>query len=325
MVAVVAVTAQASASAAEAPEHGVNETTYHKLWSGDVDTTNASQLQSLLGTNASPTEILAAGTDIPFSSPPLAVEQWNSDDVETFPRTNGQTVIHPTGASFSQGSVIKDAFIEIFAVQPSTRARLSPGEATRYVAPTGQILAVADYRVEEPLDDTEGSIQTRWQILDHQINETRLFVDGQLTQRQGGSRHPTVAYSLGSYPGDAHTLEVAVNVTITLHREVRICRIYGNDSNCIDWWTMTDVLTNTVTARDSVDVTTYDLSISGYRTRYPNGDLGLVVYKNKPWLGYSVPGSEVNGVWRFYSARDSRWDRLVERTATDAIEIESSV
>ncbi|MEF8854980.1 MAG: exodeoxyribonuclease VII large subunit [Haloarculaceae archaeon] len=54
--------------------------------------------------------------------------------------------------------------------------------------------------------------------------------------------------------------------------------------------------------------------MSGYVARCSNGDLGLVVYKSDPWLGHSVPNGEVRGIWRFYSARDPRWDTLVRST-----------
>ena len=324
VVAVVALAADASAHPPERSGHGVNETTYHKLWSGDVDATNASHLQKLVESNASATEILAAGTDIPFSKPPQAVERWNSANIEAFPDTDNHTVVHPPGAHLSQGPVVKDAFVDIFASQPSTRTRLSVGNSTHYVASSGELLAVADYRVETPLNDTEGIIQTRWRLLDHRFNDTRLFVDGELDRKQGGSPRPAVNYSLATYPGDTHTLDIAVNVTTTLQRETWFCRSYNN-SNCIDWWTWTSVLNGTLTVWDSVDVTEYDLVVSGYHTRYPNSDLGLVVYKNKPWLGYSLPGGEVNGVWRFYTARNPRWDVLYERTQTEAYPIESPV
>ena len=54
--------------------------------------------------------------------------------------------------------------------------------------------------------------------------------------------------------------------------------------------------------------------MSGFKARYPNGDRGLVVYKNLPWQGYSLDDGRVQGVWRFYSARDPEWDTLVTST-----------
>lgn len=69
-----------------------------------------------------------------------------------------------------------------------------------------------------------------------------------------------------------------------------------------------------MTVSDSVDVVEYDLTVSGYRAEYPNGDFGLVVYKNRPWLGYSLPTGDVRGVWRFYAAQDRDWMTVVETT-----------
>ena len=64
----------------------------------------------------------------------------------------------------------------------------------------------------------------------------------------------------------------------------------------------------------SIDVVEYNLNVSGARAVYPNGDLGLLVNSSHPWLGYSVPGGEVRGVWGFYSARDPRWDTITAST-----------
>ncbi|MDY7082032.1 MAG: hypothetical protein SXQ77_06420, partial [Halobacteria archaeon] len=60
-------------------------------------------------------------------------------------------------------------------------------------------------------------------------------------------------------------------------------------------------------------------------TRYPDGDLGLSIYKNYPWQGYSVPEAEVNGVWRFYSSRDPDWDNLIRSTESGESTIHSPV
>ncbi|WP_162991665.1 hypothetical protein [Halostella salina] len=87
-----------------------------------------------------------------------------------------------------------------------------------------------------------------------------------------------------------------------------------DDQECDEWETTVTYPTETHTVETTVDVRVYSLRVSGFSARYPNGDLGLVAYKNEPWAGYSLPGGRVQGVWRFYSARDPRWDTLVRRT-----------
>lgn len=60
----------------------------------------------------------------------------------------------PPHASRSDGLFIADAYTDIFAVHPSTKARLSPTEQPRYVATNGTLLGTVDYRVEVPADQS---------------------------------------------------------------------------------------------------------------------------------------------------------------------------
>ncbi|WP_435196373.1 hypothetical protein [Natronomonas sp. EA1] len=101
----------------------MNDTTFPLLWSGDRDRTN-------LTTNTSAIDELAAGTDVPFDSPPKAVARWNRGDHAEFPVTNDSTSIHPPDATFDDSVVTEDASVEVFAVQPATRARQTTNRST---------------------------------------------------------------------------------------------------------------------------------------------------------------------------------------------------
>lgn len=282
-------------------DHGVRESTFHTLWSGDVDNSSGGAANTTYGTehgrphghtNGTATtsrnqsqqaiERLANGTDIPLDSPPQAVERWNRGDLASFPDTNASTSYYPPDANLTNGTLIRDGYVEVFAVQPSTRARLTPDQHPHYVAPNGSVLATVDYRLL--LDGA-----TKAASVPHDIATVRLYVDGELeTVIENGSHTPTVPYSaLADYLGQNHTLTIEAEI------------VAGPDR---------------VTVQDTLNVTEYDLTISGFQARYPNGDVGLVTYKSAPWLGYQFPGGTVRGVWRFYSARDEQWDTLVRST-----------
>jgi hypothetical protein len=82
----------------------------------------------------------------------------------------------------------------------------------------------------------------------------------------------------------------------------------------------------TLTVSDSHSVTVYDLDAVGSAATYPNGERGLAVFQPLPWQGYVLSDSgesRVRGVWRFYTARDSEWDRLVRANA-DGTTVEHS-
>ena len=171
-----------------------------------------------------------------------------------------------------------------------------------------------------PADDTTGDRRVFWRLQSHQINATRILVDGQVETTGGGSHTANLAYSdLDDYRGERHSLTLEAEITVTLKKHVRTgdryCRTKNNTTSCRTGWDDEYTYpTETVRVSDSTTVEEYDLAVSGFVARYPNGDLRLVVYRSDPWLGHSVPNSDVRGVWRFYSARDSDWDTLVRST-----------
>lgn len=313
MLPVALATTQSAAHPPPDPDHGVTQSAHCALWAGDDDASNATALRNQ--TNESGLCALAAGTDIPLDTPPAAVERWNRGDLGEFPATNASRSVHPPDATLENGTFIKDAYAAVFAVQPSTRARLSPTAQPLYVAPEGQVLGTVDYRVAVPADESGDGRRVRWQLTDHEIVATRMLVDGAVVGTAPGSHTPTMSYSLGGAPGQAHTLTVEAEIAVELARRVEVCAGRDEAGSCADWNRSAEHRTETVTVRDSIQVVTYDLAVSGFYASYPNGDFGVVVYKNLPWLGYRLPGGDVRGVWRFYARRDTAWDTLVTRTA----------
>lgn len=306
--------APASAHPPNRTDHGVDSETFHALWSGDRD----AFVVHTTGREQTAMQELANGTDIPLDSPPAAVEDWNAGDLREFPNTDTDTSIHPPDANLQDGRFIKDAYTELFAVQPSTRARITPSMQPLYVASNGSVLGTVDYRIELPPDDRTGNRRVYWSISTHRINETRVRVDGQVIANASGSHTPTIPYAnLDTVAGQTHTLALEAEVFVRVQKRIEVCVARAN-GDCIRWSIRFEYLTEQVTVDDTIEVVEYDLSISGFRARYPNGDLGLVVYKNHPWLGYTLPNGDVRGVWRFYTARDTDWDTLVRSTeATD--------
>ena len=147
-----------------------------------------------------------------------------------------------------------------------------------------------------------------------------MLVDGAVETAGGGSHTVDLAYSdIDDYRGERHTLTLEAEITVTLEKHVRTeerhCRTEGNSTTCwTEWDDEYSYPNETVRVSDSITVEEYDLAVSGFVARYPNDDLGPVVYKNGLWLGHSVPNGDVRGVWRFYSARDPDWDTLVRST-----------
>lgn len=70
-----------------------------------------------------------------------------------------------------------------------------------------------------------------------------------------------------------------------------------------------------LTVNESVSVVEYAPSVTGAYAQYPDGSQVLAVTGDQPWGGYSVRESETFGIWRFYTARETRWDTLVQDSA----------
>lgn len=311
------------------PDHGLDNETFATLWAGDVDLTDLETFREATA-NESDLVALAAGTDIPLDEPPEAVERWNRADLETFPDTDHTRSVFPVGAPRANGTYLKDVTVSVFAVQPSTRALTNP-ERTALLVPTeGVTLGTTDYRVRVPADDRTGSRRSTWTLVDSRIVETRLLADGELQARSNGDRTVRLAYD-GLDTGDANVVftletEVGVELSVLRERQVRRCRTVvinetsGETERRCRWVWRSDheTVLETVTVRDSIEARPYSLAVSGQRTRYPDDDIGLSLRYHDSWLGYKIASGEVNGVWRFYVARDPVWDTLATSSESGA-------
>ena len=311
VVALVGIAVQASAHPPHTADHGVNKSTACTLWAGDVDVTNASDYEPPENDSVPELCTLAPLTDIPHNDPPDAVERWNRGELGNVPDTGYERSAHPPNATLADGRFIEDAHATVFAVQPSTRAHISPSDQPLYVASNGTLLGAVDYRVDVPKGEDSYNRRVTWSVSEHRVNATRLVVDGRTDENGSGSGTLRLNYSLAAHPGSNHSLTLEADVFVELKKTIRTCGHRSHGGECLNWEVRTEYPTDELTVSDSVDIVEYDLTVSGYRGRYPNGDLRLVVYKNHPWLGYDVPGGEVNGVWRFYAARDTAWDDIV--------------
>jgi len=136
---------------ADGPAYGVNNSTFQRLWSDDVDNGNLSVDDfddANVSSRAEFAHRLARSTDVPFARPPQATSNWNSGDFGDYSPGGRRESVHPTGASLEDGVYIKDAYVSIFATQPSTILHHANG-TTQYVAPDGQVRTISDYRIAD--------------------------------------------------------------------------------------------------------------------------------------------------------------------------------
>lgn len=259
------------------------------LWSRDDDTVSASEFE----TSSTGVQAVARGTDFSFKRPPATAATWTRNDFQDLDAGEVDESVYPAGASVQDGTYVADAHVSVFAVQPSTRTHLAAGETPLYIAPSGSVRGFVDYRVRPSVGNQ--SVE----IVEHEISSVRLLRDGEVIQRQSGTHTPTLSYdSLEDGPA-----------SLTLEADIRVRVDAGREGETVE----------TLTVSDSLSVVVYDLRAYGSSVEYPDGDRGVSVFQTQPWQGYvlsSTGEGRVRGVWRFYTARETAWDRLVRSKAS---------
>lgn len=304
-------------------DNGLTRNESATLWSRDDESgyiTNA-DYRTAYGENRTTIQEIANGTDLTFTRPPATAAIWTSNDHADFDGTNASASLYPPGANRTDGRLIQDAHVTVFGLAPATMTHVAPTETRRYVAPNGTVRSIVDYRIRQPAADAGGNASRRWTGQHHEITEVRLIVDGETVARTNGSHTPTLAYHLAA---GQTTLRIEADIEARLGASAGI----GGDpdgrengSGTVDSRRVngTDVVVETVTVTDTVRVTPYHLRTTFRYATYPNGDAGVAVYKNLPWQGLDVSPTDdrqVRGVWRFYTARNPRWDQLTRATAS---------
>ncbi|GAB7011415.1 hypothetical protein [Halorubrum trueperi] len=313
----------------DGPDYGVNNSTFQRLWSEDADNGNLSADDfgdANVSSRAEFAHRLARSTDIPFDQPPQAAGDWNNGDFRDYSPGSRDSSIHPESASLEDGVYIKDAYVSIFATQPSTILHQGKG-TTQYVAPDGQISALSDYRVAVPQGDQNGSQRERWSIDQTSIESVELSADGR-TIDTGRGHQATLQYTnLSGSP----QLTVEANITVTLRHVTLDCPDWNSSiSSCDgDWNRDVETPEASKTVSTSQTVVVNQLSgISGNRVRFEADEdqIGAVVHPNTEWSTITVDGDvRARSNWWFYTAGRSGWQTMLTSTATNTSRAESSV
>jgi hypothetical protein len=299
-------------------DNGLTENESATLWSRDSDDyITQAEYRKRYGTERSAVHQLANQTDITFTQPPSTARTWTRNDFEDLHGGDPNTSVHPRHADLEDGVYIADAHATIFAAQPATRGHLQAGEAPLYVAPNGTLRGLVDYRVRVPEGIESENKTVEWSLADHEVESVQVSQDGTVVATAPGSQTPALDYQLdGNW---STTLTLTADIQVRLKRTTRLNRSNETTVNVT-------YRTESVTVSDSLDVELYDLSTSAYVAEYPNGDTGVALFQARPWQGYTLTAdgsNRVRGVWRFYTARDTNWDTLVQSNETTSTSVDS--
>jgi hypothetical protein len=334
------------------PDHGLDPDTFRRLWSGDIDSADTAGNGPVGG-------VLLGAADYAFDQPPTAVETWNNGDHRDFPQTDIDRSVYPPHADRSDALWIEDAYIEVFAVQPSTVAHVSPADTRHYIRPSGQVLGTTDYRIglppdvhrdyDPPVPDPGETVllekTVEYRLIDHEMSDITLQADGDPVASTGPTHTPRLEFTSLAKSTDRLSLSVTISASFekTTRRKYRSafedCDTRtiqdGNETRTVTdcdieyntyWSTDVDRPSRQVTVRDSVDVTVYELAPTAARTAFTDGQSALAVNRSSgdPWAMFELPnGDTVHNIWHFYTARERGWDTLIEGTETDTTSFRS--
>jgi hypothetical protein len=315
---VVAIGATGSVSAADPPQpgttdSGLNESEEATLWSNMPPEHFKTD-----GGDRTVVHDIATGSDLTFIEPPSTAHRWTRYAHKTYQPGEAETSVYPASASTDASRYIKDAHATVFAATPSTRTHIDATETRRYVAPDGELFGTVDYRIEIPSDDRRGGWSYSWRVRNHEIDEVRLYADSVEVAVTDGTHRPTFEYELAN---DVETLRIEADIHTTVEETADPPPGSNRSKRTRD-------RTDSITVSDTIDVTVYAIDPIARYVEYPNGRKEVSISQTDPWQGYTLdPDTEarVRGVWRFFTARDTRWDYIVTASETSTNRRESDV
>lgn len=308
------------------PPAGMNNSTFQRLWSGDTDTSSMANTTTGRDGRSESAFVgrLADTTDIPFSHPPEAAGTWNRENFPAYTPGDADTSVHPAGASLTDGVYIKDAFASIYAITPSTRLHRDAG-TTQYIAPSGTVRAVSDYRVVAPPPDKTGRIRSHHSVSNHHVDRVILRADGQQLDTGSGHR-ASLSYS---HLSGTTTLTVTATITADVQTVTQACSQWNETATaCTGSWTEaadTHRVSKTVsTATNTTVASTEAYSAVNIAFSTHNETAGAVVHTPTPWTSLSVDNStRAHSNWWFYTATSPGWQPLKASTATETSRTQS--
>ncbi|MFC3958926.1 hypothetical protein [Halovivax cerinus] len=315
---------------ADGPAYGVNSSDFYKLWSNDVDDAEIPEDDFGDGTNDSREEFeraLARSTDIPFERPPEAAEVWSRGDLEDYSPGGTDASVAPAGAQPTDGAYIKDAFVSIATIQPSTILHdTNESDPTQYIAPDGEVLAISDYRIAVPDDEHSERRHEEWSLVDSSIESITLEADGQ-THHSTDDHTAVLEYEDLSGAVDL-TVESTISATLEVDKE--ICTDWNETvGSCDEWTSIDDEVATERTVSDTRSVEVNQLSnVTGSRVEFDAAPerVGGVVNPDTEWSTISVDGDVgARSNWWFYAAGTPGWTELVTHESSGSTTSTSSV
>ncbi len=302
---------------------------FHKLWSQyHTDNLDPSSTEAV--------EFMSSSSGYLYLEPPRAPDRWNRREIQEFEGGGNDSSIYPghrTGdLKDGDGGLIHDAYVEVFAVTPSTKVHYggvpedidegqdaagsqqleipdTPEDTLLVPEEGGEIHLAMDYRVDGSVDE----------------QDVQLWVyDGRYQVEQViDPDHPAEAIWQGSGPEAGGSITASYNeLEAGFSGELAVSAFVGVQAG----GEIDEEPDDGVTVDTSVEVTPYGFQEDGPPPAlgragvHPDGSsaLFLAFLEERGWSSIEFDdGTTVHSNLRFYSARDTDWDTALRSNATE--------
>jgi hypothetical protein len=298
------------------PGYGIENETFYALWSGDTDNTGNEDVSGLGVDFEENMRELASRTDIPFDAPPPAVEVWNTGEHQVFTGRNPEQSLYPRGVEREHGQYVRDAYVELFAITPSTRV-IEASDQTLLIPPSGRIQAIIDYRVRLPPRIATNTTRRSARLLNHEINSTQLLVNGVPVENTTRTHRPGFSYTgLDDLTRQSTQHVIGLSTRISALVEVResTCIASNSTGACIRWETNTSTQRESIVVSTSEEVEVSSPIVVGERARFPDDTQGFSLEISEPWAAIETPSGVIRSRWKFFTMRPPNWTSFTRAT-----------
>lgn len=296
------VTAQTGTSQ-EACEAELGSDIWDLLWSEDEDSKIPPDERDEYGD----CEALLEERDWVWEEHPSLPKDWNDANYDQFEEEAGSSdeSIIPDGEARSGTTHIRDAYISIGTLSPSTTVHTEGTDDVTYIGESGDIYGIMDWRTRSTGSITETTPQASY------VNYIRIY-EGDRGSNRIGSSNSEHAWRTGynNLDTDADKISVEAEIEVRLDEEYWTTCGTGNSTYpCIRSRTVYE----DVTVTDEIDVNVYDnQDTQAEIARMPDGTMEMKVdlRDDGVWRSISDPNGNVavKSGWYYYSQQKDTWD-----------------
>lgn len=258
---------------------------------------------------------------------------WNGQNWGGFKKTSEDVSHRPQSVSVKDGAWVKDAYIDLVSIDSSITVHEEGGSSRKYIRPAGTVRGLFDYRLSIPdidgLNFSEGDTTIeRTRVTNKTVHGPFLHVKYNSNEKQFKAGAPPDLKARFSEipPGTVATLSLEADIIVETRKtkDVFECKKVNESTSeptCDQWVyqdTITQNTTETLTLRDSEQVTVTDPSLSRRILYNLNTREAYMQVSVPPYITHvSVGDQVVLGTYAHYTKRDVSYQEFVATNSTD--------